>query len=593
MSGEAGVGLRIRVTNPMFDWNERDPICDGGAGALTVSARLRAGRGKWASVALAAWLLTQLTPGAAAQQALQGLQAKPTSEQAVRSPSVPPRVIEAQRFLLQRGWSPGHRMAPRASSGRAQAQTGLAPQTQTANSSAASATWQSLGPTAVQTPNFGLVSGRVTALALDPADATGNRLYVGTTGGGVWMANNAGVSTPSSIVFTPLTDNVAALGGAVDASISIGALTVQPGGTGVILAGTGDPNDVLDSYYGAGILRSTDNGTTWTLIKRTMDEEDGLGAVDYSFVGNGFSGFAWSTVNPQVVVAAVSQAYEGTLVDANRVTASYEGLYYSLDGGATWHLSTITDGSGKDVQGPLDPILAPDGNAATAVVWNPVRQLFVAAVRYHGYYQSADGITWTRMTAQPGVGLTTQKCPNNLGNTGSIDCPIFRGALAVNPQTGDTFAWTVDLNNQDQGLWQDQCAISGGACGNPAMTFARQWSTAALETNTLEGAATIADGTYNLALAAVPSAQDTLVMAGANDLWKCSLAMGCVWRNTTNSTTCMSAQVGEFQHALAWNAANPLEIFFGQRQRAMAHQRMRLERRDRRARRRIPRISRT
>jgi hypothetical protein len=39
--------------------------------------------------------------------------------------------------------------------------------------------------------------------------------------------------------------------------------------------------------------------------------------------------------------------------------------------------------------------------------------------------------------------------------------------------------------------------------------------------------------------------------------------MGCAWRNTTNSTTCKSAQVGEFQHALAWNTANPLEIFAG------------------------------
>jgi len=29
-------------------------------------------------------------------------------------------------------------------------------------------------------------------------------------GGGVWFANNAGVSTPSSIVFTPLTDAVTA-----------------------------------------------------------------------------------------------------------------------------------------------------------------------------------------------------------------------------------------------------------------------------------------------------------------------------------------------------------------------------------------------
>jgi len=423
-------------------------------------------------------------------------------------------------------------------------------------------TWTPLGPAAIQTADFGLVTGRVSAIALDPSDPTGNKLYVGTTGGGVWMANNAGVSTPASIVFSPLTDGLA-LGGATDASISIGALTVQPGETGVILAGTGDPNDSLDSYYGAGILRSTDGGNTWALIAETSDAQANLAPMNFGFAGEGFAGFAWSTVNPQVVVAAVSQAFEGTLVDAELASLSYEGLYYSADSGATWHLATITDGGGNDVQGPRDAFVSPDGNAATAVVWNPVRQLFIAAVRYHGYYQSADGVAWTRMTAQPGAGLTAPMCPANPGETGSIACPIFRGALAVNPVSGDTFAWSVDLNDQDQGLWQDRCAISGGACTNATVTFAQQWSTAALETNTLEGAVTIADGVYNLALAAVPSQQDTLVMAGANDWWKCSLAMGCVWRNTTNSTTCMSAQVGEFQHAVAWNAANPLEIFLG------------------------------
>ncbi|HUW80103.1 MAG TPA: choice-of-anchor D domain-containing protein, partial [Acidocella sp.] len=105
--------------------------------------------------------------------------------------------------------------------------------------------------------------------------------------------------------------------------------------------------------------------------------------------------------------------------------------------------------------------------------------------------------------------------------------------------------------------------MSGGACANQTIAFARQWSTAALETNTSSGAATILNGNYNLTLAAVPSGQDTLLLAGANDLWKCSLAMGCVWRNTTNAATCMSAHVGEYQHALAWNTANPLEIFVG------------------------------
>jgi hypothetical protein len=445
------------------------------------------------------------------------------------------------------------------------------PQAQTA----ATATWQPLGPTAVLTPNYGLVTGRVTALALDPSDSTGNCLYVGTTGGGVWLAQNAGVSSTSSILFTPLTDSVAALSGILDASISIGALTVQPGtvkgcgtgatGGGVILAGAGDPNDALDSYYGAGILRSTDGGSSWSLISATSDREALLGTYDVSFAGEGFAGFAWSTVNPQLAVAAVTQAYEGTLVDALRPQQSYEGLYYSSDAGASWHMATIRDGGGADVQGPLDTFARPDGNAATAVVWNPVRKLFVAAVRYHGYYQSTDGATWTRLAAQPGTGLTTAFCPTNAGAVGSIACPIFRGALAVNPQTGDTFAWTVDAYNQDQGIWQDQCAMNGGACTNQAIAFQQQWNTAALERSTIDGAATIANGDYNLALAAVPNGQETTLLAGANDLWKanCPLAQGCQWRNTTNSTVGYCAQVGEFQHALEWNRANPLEIFVG------------------------------
>ena len=417
------------------------------------------------------------------------------------------------------------------------------------------------------TSSFGLVSGRVTALALDPADTTGNRFYLGTTGGGVWVVQNAAASNAASLVFTPLTDNLAALNGVHDASVSIGALTVQPGGTGVVLAGTGDPNDVLDSYYGCGILRSTDGGNTWSLITRTDDVETGQGEFDVEFRGEGFSGFAWSTVNPQLVVAAVSQAYEGALVNALQLGYSYEGLYYSSDGGATWHLATITDSSGNSVQGPFAAFASPDGNAATSVVWNPVRKLFIAAVRFHGYYQSTDGISWTRMSTQPGSGLTTSVCPTNPDFTGSVSCPIYRGTLAVNSSTGDTFAWTVDLNNQDQGLWQDQCAISAGSCASQVVTFGKRWSTSSLESSTTQGPATIANGSYTLAMAAVPAGlgagQDTLLLAGVNDLWKCSLAMGCVWRNTTNSTTCQSAQVGWFQHAIAWNASNPAEVFVG------------------------------
>lgn len=469
--------------------------------------------------------------------------------QSVQPVPVPPRVEQAHRFLAQRAW-PKNRAANLAHpiQGSQSAPRSLA------TAGASTAAWQPLGPSAILSPNFGPVSGRVTSIAIDPSDSTGNRVYVGTTGGGVWVSQNAGTS--GSVIFVPLTDAPAGFDAVRYASISIGAISVQPGGTGVILAGTGDPNDALDSYYAAGVLRSPDGGNTWTVMSHTANQT-------FSFQGEGFAGFAWSTANPQVVVAAVSQAYEGTLVNAQLYGVSYAGLYYSTDAGATWSLAIITDSAGQDVQGPLDMFAGPNGNSATAVVWNPVRRIFIAAVQFHGYYQSSDGVQWTRMADQPGTGLTARMCPTNPGAIGSVACPIFRGAPAVNPVTGDTFAWTVDLNNQDQGLWQDQCAISAGSCSNQTVAFAQRLSTTALETNSMQGAATVANGDYNFVLAAVPSQQDTILLAGTNDLWKCSLAMGCTWRNTTNATTCMSAAVAPYQHALAWNSANPQEVFLG------------------------------
>jgi hypothetical protein len=496
----------------------------------------------------AVWLLAGLMGVAADAQTSINLQ----------NTRLPARTVAAQRFLAGRSLSAGAATDLRLQQPAKDAVTPLV-QTTTATS------WSALGPGSILTAHYGAVSGRVTSIALDPADTTGNHLYIGTTGGGVWMAQNAASTLASQVVLQPLTDGLSALNGAWNASISVGAVTVQPASTGVILVGTGDPNDALDSYYGAGILRSTDGGSTWSLISRTSDLASGLSTQNFGFAGEGFAGFAWSGVNAQIVVAAVSQAYEGTLVNAVLPSYSAQGLYYSSDSGATWHFATITDGGGSDVQGPLDKFPSPDGNAATAVVWNPVRKVFIAAVRYHGYYQSADGVTWTRLAAQPGTGLTMAMCPTNPGMTGSIACPIFRGALAVNPVTGDTFAWTVDANSQDQGLWQDQCALSGGVCTNSSIAFQQQWGTAALESSTSLGRATIADGVYNLALAAIPQQQATMVLAGANDLWQssCPVSLGCTWRNTTNAGTCTSAQVGPFQHALEWNHGNSQEIFVG------------------------------
>jgi hypothetical protein len=69
------------------------------------------------------------------------------------------------------------------------------------------APWQPIGPNQVATIAYGNVTGRITAIAIDPADPQGNTVYVGTTGGGVWKSTNA-AGPPASVSFTPLTDTL-------------------------------------------------------------------------------------------------------------------------------------------------------------------------------------------------------------------------------------------------------------------------------------------------------------------------------------------------------------------------------------------------
>ena len=478
----------------------------------------------------------------------------------------PDRAARTQQFLAERTSAP-NKATPAQALQHARTQH-LALQQQlraypnsTVNLAAA---WQQLGPSSVVSATYNNLTGRITAIAPDPNDATGNTVYLGTTGGGIWKSTNA-AGTLSTATFAPLTDTLpvfsANAGSIIIPSLSIGAVAVQPAVNPLVIAGTGDPNDATDSLYGEGLLRSADNGLTWTLIQGSAHSAN----ATYSFTGLATAGIAFSTATPALVVAAFSTSPQSAIVNAASVY-SIPGLYYSTDAGQTWQMASIYDGT-TVVQQPQPIGTSQVGNAVTSVVWDALRGKFFAAVRSHGYYSSPDGITWTRLLVQPGANLTTANCPVGATGAGSPNCPIFRGTLAVQPVTGDLYALTVNVNDLDQGLWQDLCNATSTTCATPAPTFANRIDNGALEVG--NGNTAITQGAYNLALNAAPAATNsTNLYAGTVDLYRCVITAGsssCILRNTTNALDGCDApaQVAPAQHAIATVAqSNGIPLLF-------------------------------
>ncbi|MFZ1756707.1 MAG: hypothetical protein WAU10_23345, partial [Caldilineaceae bacterium] len=214
--------------------------------------------------------------------------------------------------------------------------------------------WQNIGPAPMVASKVGQqnidVSGRVTALVIHPNDS--NIVYLGAAQGGVWKTTNGGDS------WTPLTDN--------QASLSMGALALDPQNPDTIYAGTGEPTPGLDNYYGAGILKSTDGGASWSRIGVNV------------FNGLGLARILVHPTNSNLIYAASSKAGQDGPVTPNR------GIFRSTDGGLTWEgLLTCNSCFGaSDLE--MD-------------AGNP--NILYAAFEGHGIFKSTDGgNNWAQLT---------------------------------------------------------------------------------------------------------------------------------------------------------------------------------------------------
>ncbi len=150
--------------------------------------------------------------------------------------------------------------------------------------------WHELGPVA-----FG---GRIVDLAVHPQNPS--IWWVAAASGGLWK------TTDNGIAFTPQFQDAY--------SISIGDIAVAPSAPDTLYVGTGEANNQRSSYWGNGVYKSTDGGTTF--VHLGLDGTEHIGRI---------------AVHPQnadiVFVAAL-----GALYSAN----PDRGLYRSRDGGSSW-----------------------------------------------------------------------------------------------------------------------------------------------------------------------------------------------------------------------------------------------------------------
>jgi hypothetical protein len=219
------------------------------------------------------------------------------------------------------------------------------------------ANWRAIGPSTI---NNGSAAGRVAALAISPTIP--GLIYAGAAQGGVWRSENGGFS------WTPLGD--------AQCSLAVGSIAIDPVNPSIIYVGTGEQNNSVDSYYGCGILRSTDGGASWTQF--------------------GADVFVSATGGARIGHIVVDRASAGSTTSTTLLASTSFGLYRSTNSGLTWKLDSIANVGAANVSGLIaDPV---DSRVYYAAIGN-----YGATAGRNGVFKSIDrGLTWTQLAVSFG-----------------------------------------------------------------------------------------------------------------------------------------------------------------------------------------------
>src|SRR5438093_8664437 len=234
----------------------------------------------------------------------------------------------------------------------------------TALSPALATAWTEVGPSGV--PADALVagestaatagtiySGRTTAIAVAPnCSAARCTVFIAAAGGGVWKTTNALAATPT---WTPSSNGIA--------SNAVGSLIFDPNdATGnTLYVGTGEPNGSSDSEAGVGLYKSTNGGSSWSLVAGSTANTAPCASNAASFTcpvatGRSIGAIAVDPANASHILIGTDVARHGSSsVNGGRFTppgSALIGLYESSDGGATFSPTVILT---QDAVNPATP----------------------------------------------------------------------------------------------------------------------------------------------------------------------------------------------------------------------------------------------
>ena len=349
----------------------------------------------------------------------------------------------------------------------------------------------SLGPKPLQMNGclscyqYGHASGRVNAIAVDPVQPS--VAYFGAVGGGVWKTSNC---CSASTTWTPVTDDPLVSTTAID------DLAIDPGNHLVVYAGTGDLNFGSFSMGAAGVLKSTDQGATWTVKGASV-----FGG-HYPPSAGGF---------PQY------QAVGKVRVDPNNssivVAGTKTGLFFSYDGGDNWTGPCFTNAFSTQRQDVTGLLVADNGPGTDLYVAIGARG-FATTVQPDLNQNGANGMYKTTIPASGCPASWTPLASGwPAGSTGGTPYPtntLGRIDLALAPSNPQVIYAQVQAITPNQGgqlgVWR---TTDGGT------TWAQRSGTAGL---------TGCDGDYNQnwydqGLAVDPNNPD-VVFLDTHDIWK-------------------------------------------------------------------------